>query len=169
MMLIDSPMIRRAHGSDFPAVDRLFSTAYPVLLAGTYSEEVCAGALPVIGRAQPELLRSGSFFLVLRGALLVGAGGWTQAAPGSGARTPGVGHVRHVVTHHNYQRQGIGRRLLDYIIGHAQGQGMRELSCVSTLNAEPFYAAMGFERQGPVTVPLPGGVKLPAVAMRARL
>ena len=169
MTLLESVSIRRAQGSDFPAVDRLFSTSYPILLREAYDAETCVKALPIIGRAQPDLVRSGSFFLVLRGALLVGAGGWTLEAPGTGDISPDTGHVRHVVTHHRHQRHGVGRRLLDYIMLHAQGQGVRRLCCYSTLNAVPFYAAMGFKAERDVTLPLAGSVPFPAVRMSATL
>ncbi|SIT03664.1 Acetyltransferase, GNAT family [Roseivivax lentus] len=169
MNFFDRFSIRTAQASDFTAVDRLFSESYPVLLRTAYSEDICTRALPLISRAQPDLVRSGKFFLVHRGSKLVGAGGWTRSAPGTGIVTPGVGHVRHVVSDYRFQRQGIGRRLLDYVMINAQGDGLSALRCFSTLNAVPFYTAMGFTEEGPVDLPLPGGVHFPAIRMHATL
>ncbi|MHA6324339.1 GNAT family N-acetyltransferase [Roseivivax sp. CAU 1753] len=169
MSMIDPFTIRVAEASDFAAVDRLFSDSYPVLLREAYAPSVRVAVMPVISRAQPDLVRSGTFFLVHRGCRLLGAGGWTRAAPGSGCETPGTGHVRHVVSDHRFQRQGIGRRLLDYLMINARGQGLSALSCLSTLNAVPFYKAMGFAEVGPVNVPMTAGVAFPAVRMHAIL
>lgn len=161
--------IRPAQASDFASVDRLFAESYPVLLEAAYPAAICAAAMPLISRAQPDLVRAGSVFLVSKGCRLLGAGGWTRGAPGSGLEEPGLGHIRHLVTHHRHQRQGIGRRLLDYLISHASGQGMSRLSCISTLNAVPFYAAMGFEVCEALSLPLAEEVDVPAVRMQRRL
>lgn len=169
MNSFDRFSIRTAQADDFVSVDKLFSESYPVLLREAYSEEICVKALPLISRAQPDLVRSGKFFLVHRGSKLVGAGGWTRSAPGTGLVTPGIGHVRHVVSDHRLQRQGIGRRLLDYVMINAQGDGLGALRCLSTLNAVPFYSAMGFVEDGQVDVQLPGGVSFPAIRMHATL
>ncbi len=169
MNMIDRFSIRTAQTRDFVAVNRLFGESYPILLRDAYPDDLLTKALPLISRAQPDLVRSGQFFLVHRGSRLVGAGGWTRGAPGSGARSPGLGHVRHVVSDHRMQRQGIGRRLLDYVMINAQGDGLRALLCLSTLNAVPFYEAMGFVAQGPEDLILPGGIAFPAIRMRADL
>jgi hypothetical protein len=43
-------------------------------------------ALPIISRARPELLASGTYFVALDGnGRMVGAGGWTRGAPEGGA------------------------------------------------------------------------------------
>ena len=60
------------------------------------------------------------------------------------------------------------RRSLEGV--HAQGPAVwaRE-HCQSTRTAVRFYAALGFEPRGEIEVPLPGGVRFPAVFMVAAL
>ena len=48
----------------------------------------------------------------------------------------------------------------------ARDAGIGRLDCLSTLTAEPFYAAMGFQSSGLVTVPLRPGIDFPAVHMQ---
>ncbi|MEL6959509.1 MAG: GNAT family N-acetyltransferase, partial [Pseudomonadota bacterium] len=104
-------------------------------------------------------------FLVEEEGVLLGAGGWTRRAPGQGGVSPHLGHIRHVVTDDRAVRRGVGRALMDHIFTNSRMAGMARLTCLSTLTAEPFYAAMGFHRVKPVTVPLGPGIDFPAVEM----
>lgn len=163
--------IRTARPNDLEALDRLFGRSYPVLLKGTYAPSVMVTAVPLIAKAKPALIGSGSYFVVTSAKdRILGAGGWTSVAPGkemSGA--PSTGHVRHLVTDHRKVRQGIGRALMAHIFETARASGMTRLDCLSTLNAEPFYHACGFETVGPVTVPLRAGIDFPAIRMQRSL
>ncbi|MDA7427459.1 GNAT family N-acetyltransferase [Primorskyibacter aestuariivivens] len=125
--------------------------------------------LPLISRAQPALLASGSYFVAVRDGAVVGAGGWTMQAPGGRPGLRGVGHIRHVVTDHRQTRQGIGRRLMTHVMWYARAAGCEALHCQSTLTAVPFYAALGFVAQGRIEVELPRGITFPAEFMIARL
>ena len=103
------PLVRVATPDDLNGVDLLLSRSYPVLLKPDYAPSTLVTALPLISRAQPALLASGSYFVAELEGEIVGAGGWTFAAPGGKPGTRGVGHVRHVVTSHLHTRRGIGR------------------------------------------------------------
>lgn len=168
--MTDTFLIRTAVASDIDAVDALFARSYPKLLKDAYPPSVFVTAIPLISRAQPRLLTSGSYFLVMKGDVLVAAGGWTRAVPGGGrSANQTIAHVRHVVTDHRHVRQGIGRRLMMHIFETARAEGIQQLECFSTLMAEPFYASVGFETVGAVSVNLRAGVELPAVLMRRTL
>ncbi|MGP6088036.1 GNAT family N-acetyltransferase [Antarctobacter jejuensis] len=159
--------LRRADRDDIGALDRMFQRSYSRLLAPDYPPSVLVIAVPVMARAQPALVASGSFFVVedAKGQVL-GAGGWSRQAPGDGRAQPGLGHVRHVATDPEAVRRGVGRMLLDHIMAEARAEGLAALHCISTRTAEPFYAAMGFEAEGATEVTLRGGIAFPAVAMR---
>ena len=161
--------VRPSDHQDIARVDALLGRAYPRLLKPDYAPSMLVLALPKISRAQPALITSGSYFLVEEQEALLGAGGWTAAAPGGGAVIRGVGHIRHVVTDDRATRRGVGRTLLKHIIEHAAAQGVRRLDCLSTLTAVPFYAAMGFSERKTVTVPLGPGIDFPAVDMTRAL
>ncbi|MCU0801664.1 MAG: GNAT family N-acetyltransferase [Rhodobacteraceae bacterium] len=151
--------------ADLAAVDLLLAESYPRLLAADYAPSVLVTALPLISRAQPGLVTSGRYFLAWEGDQLLAAGGWSMGAPGGGAATAGVGHIRHVVTDWRYQRRGIGRALMQAVLADAMGAGVARMECLSTLTAERFYASLGFVARGRVMVALRPGIDFPAMAM----
>jgi len=166
---MDRLVIRPSARADLSALDALYARAYPKLLRGFYPPSVLVTALPIISRVQPALVASGTYFVAELDGRIVGAGGWTPARPGSGRRDPGRGNIRHVVTDDRMVRRGIGRRLVTHVIADARAAGCSWLHCLSTRTAVPFYAALGFDRLGEVTVPLGGSVPFPAVEMRRDL
>ncbi|WP_425041184.1 GNAT family N-acetyltransferase [Primorskyibacter sp. S187A] len=163
------PRVRVSTPNDLMAVDALLSQSYPALLKHDYLPSVLVTALPLISRAQPQLLASGSYFVAELDDEIVGAGGWTMEAPGGKPGSRGVGHVRHVVTSHRHTRHGIGRALMSNVILHAKGCGMMKLDCLSTRTAVKFYEAMGFLQMGGIDVPLRPGITLPSIRMELML
>lgn len=153
--------IRPTTAGDFAAVDALLARAYPRLLKHDYPPSVLVTALPLISRANPQLLSCGTYYLAETpdGAVL-GAGGWT---PDRGRAD--LGHIRHLVTDDRAQRQGIARAIIARALDEARAAGCRHMICWSTRTAEPFYVAMGFASQGPMEVTLAPGIGFPAVRM----
>ncbi len=162
--------IRTATSRDLAAVDALLGAAYPTLLKADYPASVMVTAVPLIARAQPRLLASGSYYLVCddTGSVL-GAGGWSWTAPQGGLGPADMGHVRHVVTDHRRTRQGIGRQLMTHIHQRAGAAGVGRLDCLSTLTAAAFYGAMGFATISQVNIRLAPGIMFPAVRMQRAL
>jgi GNAT superfamily N-acetyltransferase len=168
--MTDLLTLRPSTLADLSAVDALLAHSYPRLLAADYPPSVLVTALPLISRARPELLGSGTYWVAIDGGgEVVGAGGWTQGGPIDGAGSPGTGHVRHVVTRAGRVRQGIGRALMGRVMAQAAGAGVRRMDCLSTRTAVAFYASLGFTALGPVDVPLRPGIVFPAVRMICRL
>lgn len=163
--------IRRAGRGDIAAVDALLARAYPRLLKADYPASVLVTALPLISRAQPALLMSGTYNVAEDAAgRILGAGGWTAAFPGDPRPAEaGRANVRHVVTDDRATRRGVGRAVLARILAEARAAGMVWMHCLSTRTAVPFYQAMGFTALGTVTVALAPGIDFPAVAMRRDL
>ncbi len=166
--------LRRAYPGDLAAVDGLLSRSYPRLLAADYPPSVMVTAVPIIARARPELLASGRYFLVLDGARVLGAGGYSLAAPGArggpgGAEAAGLAHIRHVASDPDAVRQGIGRALMEQVFAAAAAEGVQRFDCLSTRTAVPFYAALGFRVLGETVVPLGPGIGFPAIRMQADL
>lgn len=167
--------LRRAVPADLAAVDLLLSRSYPRLLAADYPPSVLVLAIPRISRANPALMASGTYFLAEDACgRIVGAGGWTRAAPGrmtpqGQAERQSIGHVRHVATDPDVLRQGVGRRLMARVMQDAREAGVDLMDCASTRTAVPFYAAMGFKVVGEMVVSLAPGVDFPAVRMMADL
>lgn len=158
--------IRPTNGADLPAIDTLLATSYPVLLKADYAPSTLVTCLPLITRARPELLRSGTYYVAMDGeGRALAAGGWTQSAPQGGVGPRDVGHIRHVVTHPEAVRRGLARAILERAFAAARQSGVRWMMCQSTRTAEPFYTAMGFQRRGEIEIMLRPGIAFPAVEM----
>ena len=158
--------IRPTAGHDLPAIDTLLGASYPVLLKPDYPPSVLVTCLPLITRARPELLRCGT---LLHGRIRT-ARLWPPVAgpirrPKAGSDRVTSGHIRHVVTHPKATRRGLARALMQRSFAAARNSGVRWMLCQSTRTAEPFYASMGFQRRGEITIMLRPGIGFPAVEM----
>jgi N-acetylglutamate synthase-like GNAT family acetyltransferase len=158
--------LRRARPDDLDQVDRLLRASYPRLLKADYPPSVMVLALPLISKARPELLASGRYFIVegADGAIL-GAGGWSLSSPLDGRGIEQAAQVRHVATHPDHLRQGIGRAILGEVVVDCLRHGLRWLDCLSTRTAVPFYERLGFRMVQPMDVNLGPGIRFPALRM----
>ena len=153
--------LRTAIDADITAIDRLLAQSYARLLKDSYPPSVQVTAIPIISRANPALITGGSYYVaVTQEDEIVGAGGWTRSIKGGG-----VADVRHLVTHHAHTRRGIARRIMMGVFSEARQAGVRQLDCLSTRMAVPFYESMGFMVEGAVTVGLRPGIDFPAIRM----
>ncbi len=158
--MTDTITIRKSRANDLAAADALFARSYPALLKKDYPPSVLVLCLPLISKAQPKLLSSGTYYVAeTEDGRLVGAGGWSRRGRSE------VAQIRHVVTDQDFTRRGIGRTLMDHVFDTARVAGVRHLQCQSTRTAVPFYAACGFAELGPIEVSLAPGIGFPAVAM----
>ena len=154
--------IRPSGSRDLAAVDALLARSYPALLKADYPPSIMVTAVPLVSRAQPALITSGTYYVAeTEAGEIVGAGGWTPKP-----RRRGVADIRHVVTDHRRVRQGIGRRLITHVLGAAYETGIRSFDCWATRTAVPFYQSLGFVALGPIEVPLSGGIRFPAIQMQ---
>jgi GNAT superfamily N-acetyltransferase len=161
-----SIVVRTARPSDQDVLSDLIASAYGELAQGPYDPALLAAALPLMSRANPKLLASGTYYVAETGGAAAGCGGWTIEKPGSGEVVDGIGHIRHFATHPAHLRKGIARLLLEQCLAEARAAGVRTMMCQSTLPAEPFYAAAGFRRIGVIEIEMAPGVLLPAVEMQ---
>ncbi|NNE82009.1 MAG: GNAT family N-acetyltransferase [Silicimonas sp.] len=168
--MTDDLIITATSRADLAEIDALFARSYPALLAGAYPPSILVTAIPLIAKANPMLVSSGTYFGVRNtNGEIVGAGGWTGRDPSAVNGTPATGHIRHVVTDHRAVRKGIGRSLMAHILEDARAAGIMRLECLSTLMAVPFYAACGFAEVAPVTVTLRPGIEFPAVRLQREI
>ena len=108
-------IVRVANMQDAAGVTALLEASYISQLEGGYSQLVLAKALPLMTRSNPRLLGSGTYYVAQAGTELVGCGGWSKEAPGSGEVKEGIAHIRHVATHPNWLRRGVGRGQLSRV------------------------------------------------------
>jgi GNAT superfamily N-acetyltransferase len=162
----DQITIRPTSQRDLVAVDALLAASYPVLLKPDYPPSVLVTALPLISRARPDLLRSGTYYMAEDGeGRALAAGGWTHGAPQGGVGLPEVGHVRHVVTHPAMTRRGLAAAIMTRCLAEALAGGVQRMVCQSTRTAVPFYTKMGFRTRGEIEIVLRPGITFPAVEM----
>ena len=166
----DTITIRPTTQADLCAIDALLAASYPTLLKRDYAPSVLVTALPLIARANPVLLRSGSYFMAEDGTgRALAAGGWSRAAPQGGVGIPELGHVRHVATHPDHLRKGLAQAILTRVLSEALAAGVERMICQSTQTAVPFYKAMGFRVRGEIVIALRPGITFPAVEMERAL
>lgn len=161
--------LRVAHPADAGPVSALLDRSYPLLWQGIYESALIAALRPLVTRANPLLLASGTFFIAeSKGGMAVGCGGWSPEAPGTRAIVPGTAHIRHFATDPDWLRLGIGAAMLARCIAEARTGGFQWLMADSAHGAERFYAASGFEVQGPSAAQI-GDHVLPGTMMRCAL
>ena len=164
--MIHDITIRPTTARDLARVDAMLAVSYPALLKTDYPPSVLVTALPLISRAQPRLLQSGTYFLAEdRDGRVLAAGGWSQTGPQGGVGPRDLGHVRHLATHPMAVRRGLARAVLDRALDQARTQGVTRMLCQSTRTAVPFYSAMGFRARGDIIITLRPGIGFPAVEM----
>ncbi|MBF9032487.1 GNAT family N-acetyltransferase [Rhodobacterales bacterium HKCCE3408] len=165
-MLTDQITIRPTTAADMSAVDALLAASYPSLLKPDYPPSVLVTALPLISRANPGLLRSGTYFVAMDGTgRALAAGGWSHAAPQGGVGPRDLGHIRHVATHPSVVRKGLATAVMHQALAQAFAAGIRRLLCQSTRTAVPFYEKLGFRARAEIEIALRPGITFPAVEM----
>ncbi len=158
--------IRVAVPADEASITALLEVSYAALMPQSYGAEVLTAALPLMGRANPALLTSGTYYLAtIDDRQVVGCGGWTLQRPGTGETEPHLAHIRHFGTHPDWLGQGIGRAIYDRCERDAMAAGARRFECYASLNAEGFYAALGFLPVRKHDLPMGPAVKLTALLM----
>lgn len=162
-------IVRTATLSDATAIDGLIAASYGALMAPVYHDDILARALPRLMRTAPSLLSGGSYFVADAGGVLLGAGGWSQSTPFGGVGPACNGHMRRVAVLPSVTRSGVGSVLVEHALAHAQTQGVSKMFCLSTLAAESFYEARGFDATGEVELTLEPGLYLPAIQMQRAL
>lgn len=161
--------VRTATLSDAFAVERVLASSYPVQMALAYDRNLLARALPLITKANPALLSSGTYYVAEAADQIVGCGGWSLEEPGSNAITPGTAHIRHFAVMSEWLGRGIGRALLNRCEADARAKCIRVLKCFASRNAVGFYSALGFLRRSDIATEMPGGIAFPSVLMELRL
>lgn len=162
--------IRVAVAKDDQSVSSLLEDSYPELMREHYDYIALSAALPIMCKANPLLLNCGTFYLAeTRTREVIGCGGWTHEHPGSGNTERGLAHMRHFATHPAWIGRAVGRAIYVTCERHAHEAGAEVFETQSSVNAEGFYAAMGFETIEPMQVQLGNDVTLPGVLMRKKL
>jgi N-acetylglutamate synthase-like GNAT family acetyltransferase len=127
-------------------------------------------ALPILTKPNSTLLASGTYYVAeSEPNNLVGCGGWATKGPRSDVVIDGEAHIRHFATHPAWVQHGVATSLLARCISDARLLGIRKLHCISSLNAQTFYRAFGFDDVEPIDLPLEPGLTIRCVLMSREL
>ncbi len=158
--------IRPSRAADLAAVDALLRQSYPKLLKADYPPSIIVTAVPLISRAQPALLQSGTYYVAEdESGTIIGAGGWSLTHPQTGRASPARGSVRHFATDYRQTRRGVASALMGKVIAEATVAGLAVLDCQATRTAVPFYLSQGFRTVGDVSITLRPGIVFPAIQL----
>ena len=110
------------------------------------------------------LLEPGRYFVAERAGARVGVGGWSpDSLEGD------LAWIRYLFVHPDHVRCGIGRRLVAVAEQAAAAAGRRRLEVWSSLNAVPFYTALGYRRVRAARWPVAAEIELDYVLMARRI
>lgn len=158
--------IRSARADDIPALDDVLYRAFDTCLRADYPAKVLDRAVPMMGRARPELVETGTYFVATDGAgRILGAGGWTATPPHGGHAEGQVGNIRHFGVDPDFGGRGIASAIMAHVVRDAKARGVKRMDCLSTRSAVGFYRSTGFEVTGAQDVVLGEGVVFPAIEM----
>lgn len=157
---------RIATSQDGAQINTLMMASYCELMTTHYQPDTLELALPLMTKANPSLLRSGTYYIAETiDRTIVGCGGWTMKRPGTGEVAEGHGHLRHFATHPGFTGKGIGRAIYKICETQAKRAGIDRLECYANLNAQHFYKALGFEPFEEVQVHLRSNVTFASMRM----
>lgn len=126
-----------------------------------------------------QLLRDGTYFILMDGETIAGCGGWSYRKTLFGgdssvvtrepeALDPAVdaARVRAMYTDPDYVRRGVGRTILHLCENAARTAGFGRAEMMATLAGEPLYVACGYRRlEQPTDVLASDGVLVSLVRM----
>jgi GNAT superfamily N-acetyltransferase len=169
---------RVATMDDLAALQIVMDAAISELQEGFLSPEQIESSRAIMG-IDTQLIKDGTYYVVLAGDAIAGCGGWSRRATlYGGDHTSGrdpelldpavdAARVRAMYTSPAYARRGVGRLILALCQQAAKEEGFTRLELMGTMSGEPLYTSYGFvaierltDDRGGVAVPLVKMVKL---------
>ena|SRR5436190_7246890 len=175
--------LRLAREEDIPALEKLVELSVRQSLSRHYSAAQLAAALGPVFGVDRQLIRDGTYFIVERGAEVVGCGGWSKRLAVYGGDRDRTGadadaeldpardaaRVRAFFVHPQWERRGVGRTLLLASEAAIRAGGFKRIELAATLAGQPLYAAFGYDVVERYDAPMPGGLGLAVVRMKKEL
>ena len=170
---------RPATVADLPALRVVMDAAIGELQKGFLTPEEIESSRAIMG-IDTQLVKDGTYFVVLDGDTIAGCGGWSRRATMYGSdHTPGrdpalldpavdAARVRAMYTNPAYTRRGVGRLILALCEAAAAAEGFTRLELAGTMAGEPLYTSYGFVATERLTDDR-GGVPVPLVMMAKKI
>ena len=163
---------RIATFDDMTALEAVMDAAISELQQGYLSPEEIESSRAIMG-IDTQLVKDGTYYVVLDGEVVAGCGGWSRRATLYGGDhtlgrdpelldpTVDAARVRAMYTNPAYARRGVGRLILSLCQQAAKDEGFQRLELMGTMAGEPLYTTYGFvpierltDDRGGVAVPL---------------
>jgi len=158
--------IRTAIPEDEQIVRDLLTRSYSLLLPPYYDPAAMAEAMPILTTPDAKLLGSGRYYIAETEGAAVACGGWSVELPPGANLAQDAAVIRRFAVVPELAGKGIGRRLFERCEVAIRALKLTRMLVRSSLNAEPFYAALGFRPLHPIDMPLPGGGGFPCILMQ---
>lgn len=171
------PPQRPAIPADAPRIAELMRTSVVDIFPAFYDEQQTASSAKYIAHIDMQLIEDGTYFVHEAGGEIVACGGWSRRNKlytGSGDQADDErlldpptepARIRAMFVRGDWTRRGLGRAILEACERAAAAEGFKELVLGATLPGEPLYRAFGFRELERITVTMPDGVGIEAVAM----
>ena len=158
-----SRKIRPAERDDLDAIAALQTAAIMAFGIETYGEAACQAWSRIGVQVRHSLLASGSFFVAEEESGIVGVAGWTGDSREADCAWP-----RYVFVSPDAGRRGVGRDLMAHVEAAAIAAGRSRFTLWSSLNAVPFYQALGYRVIKPARWPVADGIEMEHRLMEKR-
>jgi len=156
----DHPKIRPAHDADLDAIAELQERSIMASCIETYGLETCEAWARMGRQMRHGLLSSGTFFVAEKADALQGVAGWVADSREADCAWP-----RYVFVAPEAAGLGIGRGLMLEIECSVSAAGRSHLKLWSSLNAVPFYRALGFHEVKRAYWPIGGDIDMEHLLM----
>jgi GNAT superfamily N-acetyltransferase len=173
--------LRLATFADESALKALIERSARALSADDYRPEQIEGALQGAFGVDSQLIRDGTYFVVMAGEHIAGCGGWSYRRTLFGSDqgrerdaselNPAVdaAKIRAFFIDPAHARKGLGSMLLDRCESDARARGFSHVEMMATLPGRRLYAARGYVPTGEVRYEVSPGVYIEFVPMRKDL
>jgi putative acetyltransferase len=157
------PSVRLLRDDELPTYLSIVNAAISGLAAGPYSAETLRSwRVPLTDAALDELRRNDDHEIRLIAEM-------DGTAVGIGALLVESAELQACYVLPTAARRGVGAALVDAIEQQARAHGLDHLQVVASLNAEPFYAALGYRVRERGEIRLRDGQPMAAVFMSKSL
>lgn len=177
----DQFALRLARESDIPTLEALIELSVNESLSRYYTPAQLKVALGPVFGVDRQLIRDGTYFVIEAHGIVLACGGWSKRRAVYGGDREREGEdleldprqdparVRAFFVQPQWERHGLGRRLLEASESAIRAHGFDRVELAATLAGEGLYAKFGYTVTERYDAPMPGGLAIAVVRMGKKL